>query len=237
MPAQVLSQTFGRPGQPGAVDVIYLAELRKGSVFEVVLLTPGEGGKGGPALREPEPGDVPFVHRGGAGGGRENAPIVEALRAYAESLNESENPPFVFLEAGSHMVEWPYDIPTATIVIISPGGGGGGGWGEVFTGQDGENGVPGAAFVFPTHVPPQRPSHQEQTDVSERLPIVVEPQEGEEVRIPLKLDDVPDNAEIKVVIGENGEDSYMEYERSDGSIRRLLTVKGGGPISIGTLRE
>ena len=45
------------------------------------------------------------------------------------------------------------------------------------------------------------------------------------------FDDIPPNTKLKIV---SGEDSFVEYERSDGSFRRLLTLKGGGPIRIRT---
>ena len=51
-----------------------------------------------------------------------------------------------------------------------------------------------------------------------------------------EFDDIPPNTELKVVIGENGKDSYLEYQRDDGSVRRLFSLKSGGSIRIRTER-
>ena len=97
-------------------------------------------------------------NRGGAGGGRENIPVVDALRMYADSEADSYLAPLYFLDPGIHELTWPYDTSTATMVIVQPGGGGGGGAGERFLpGEDGENGLGGAVFIFPTDIPLQRP--------------------------------------------------------------------------------
>ena len=153
--ATVLSQTYGRPGGPGAVEVVYLIGLRRGQIINVSLGVPGKGGVGGPPESPDDESD--FVDRGGAGGGRENTPLIDAFTAYAESCKGSEKEPLCFLEPGEHKVEWPYDTPTATLVLIHPGGGGGGAEGDTRLGEDGEDGLPGAAFLFPTYVPVQRP--------------------------------------------------------------------------------
>lgn len=51
------------------------------------------------------------------------------------------------------------------------------------------------------------------------------------------FDDIPPNTALTLVIGEDGEDSYVEYRRDDGAIRRLVTLKGGGDIRIQTARS
>jgi hypothetical protein len=61
------------------------------------------------------------------------------------------------LEPGEHEIEWPYDTSTGTLVQINPGGGGGGGAGDTLPGEDGEDGLQGATFLFPTYLPMQRP--------------------------------------------------------------------------------
>lgn len=155
--AEVLSQTYGRPGKPGNVEVRYWIGLHRGLRIEVKIGSPGKGGKGGLATDAEDQDDSSFTHRGGAGGGRENSPIIDALEAYAASLQGSTNEPLRFFEPGTHTVEWPYDTSTATVVLIGPGGGGGGGMGETMPGEDGEGGLPGAAFLFPTNLPVQRP--------------------------------------------------------------------------------
>ena len=48
------------------------------------------------------------------------------------------------------------------------------------------------------------------------------------------FDDIPANTKLRIMIGESGEDSYVEYQRDDGFIRRLFTQKGGGEIRIRT---
>ena len=155
--AEVLSQTYGRPGSPGKVEIAYLSGLRLGQYIEVELGHPGKGGAGGPAIESPVEGGPQFVHRGGAGGGRENAPILDSLTAYAQNCAGTKNEPLCFLEPGKHEVEWPYDTSTATLVVVHPGGGGGGGAGDTLPGEAGEDGLPGAAFMFPTYIPVQKP--------------------------------------------------------------------------------
>ena len=163
----VLSNTFGRPGNPGTVQVSYENNLRKGARLRISVGSPGIGGEGGPVAHqfEPEPDldNLPdtaadFSHRGGAGGGRENLPLIEALSRYAELIKGTEREPLCFMEPGEFEVEWPYDTATATVVIINPGGGGGGGTSDIQPGEYGENGMPGATFVFPTYIPVQRPT-------------------------------------------------------------------------------
>ena len=62
-------------------------------------------------------------------------------------------------------------------------------------------------------------------------------QDGSVLVAPLQtVADIPENTVLKIVVGENGEDSYVEFEREDGSIRRLFTQKGGGEIRIQTDR-
>ena len=155
--AEVLSQTYGRPGRPGNVEVAYLRGLQLGQIIEVELGCPGKGGAGGPAVESPVQGGPQFVDRGGAGGGRENVPIVDAFTAYVQNCTGAEKKPLCFLEPGKHEFEWPYNTSTATLVIIHPGGGGGGGTGDTLPGEDGEDGLPGGAFLFPTYLPVQRP--------------------------------------------------------------------------------
>ena len=163
----VLSNTFGRPGDPGTVQVSYENNLRKGAKFRIPVSSPGIGGTGGPVAHQDEPApdldNLPdtaadFSHRGGAGGGRENLPLIEALSRYAELIKGTEREPLCFMEPGEFEVEWPYDTATATVVMINPGGGGGGGISDIQPGEDGENGMPGATFVFPTYIPVQRPT-------------------------------------------------------------------------------
>lgn len=43
----------------------------------------------------------------------------------------------------------------------------------------------------------------------------------------IMLDDIPQHTELRVVVEEQGEDSYVEYDREDGSVRRVVTQKGG----------
>ena len=154
---EVLSQTYGRPGGPGDVRVGYLRGLHRGYAIEVNIPVPGRGGKGGPPVALADHKDATFMHRAGAGGGRENLPIIDAFKTYAEGLRGTDKEPLCFLEPGVHKVKWPYETPTATIVSIGPGGGGGGGMGETLPGQDGEDGLSGATFILPTYVPLQRP--------------------------------------------------------------------------------
>ena len=155
--AEVLSQTYGRPGEPGNVEVVYLSGLRRGHELDVKVGFPGKGGAGGPAAEPSSDGDSHFVDHGGAGGGRENVPIIDAFTAYAERYKGTEKEPLYFLEPGDYRVEWLYNTPTATLVQIAPGGGGGGGTGDTLQGEDGEDGLPGAIFIFPTYIPVQRP--------------------------------------------------------------------------------
>ena len=152
-----ISRTYGWPGKPGGVEVLYLQGLSRGYRIDLSVGAPGEGGKGGPPSAN-DSGDSAFRDRGGAGGGRENTPIIEALTMYANSLNETDLKPLIFSEPGEYSIEWPYDTETATLVVIGPGGGGGGGMGDILPGEDGEAGLPGAAFIFPTSVPAQRPA-------------------------------------------------------------------------------
>ena len=163
----VLSSTFGRPGNPGTVQVIYENNLRKGARLRIPVGSPGIGGEGGPVAPQGEAESASdilpaaaaeFSHRGGAGGGRENFPLIEAFTRSAEVLKGTEHEPLCFMEPGEFDVEWPYDTATATVVIINPGGGGGGGASDVQSGEDGEDGMPGAALIFPTYIPVQRPS-------------------------------------------------------------------------------
>ena len=160
---------FGKPGEPGWVEVIHLRDLANQVPIEFSVGTPGKPGQGGQAEI---PGDLPqgiievqdLLNPGGAGGGRENAPIIEALKLYAESLVGAYLKPLCFLEPGHYEFPWPYDTPTATMVRIGPGGGGGGGGATVTEqggrllvrhGAEGEEGLPGAVFIFPTEVPTQ----------------------------------------------------------------------------------
>ena len=154
---EVLSQTYGRPGRPGNVEVAYLHGLRRGDKLTVKVGFPGKGGAGGPPAEPSSDGDSQFVDRGGAGGGRENVPIIDALTAYAGSYRGTEKEPLCFLEPGEHEIEWPYNTSTGTLVQINPGGGGGGGSGDTLPGEDGEDGLPGATFLFPTYLPAQPP--------------------------------------------------------------------------------
>ena len=156
--SSVLSQTYGRPGGPGSVEVLYLNGLEKGSSITVTVGEPGKGGPGGPPNSEVDASLISdFVDRGGAGGGRENLPIIEAFLNHAECLKDIDKQPLCLLDPGKHELIWPYDTSTVTLVMINPGGGGGGGIGEVLPGEDGEDGLPGAAFLFPTYLPVQRP--------------------------------------------------------------------------------
>ena len=158
MTTDVLSMTYGKPGGPGEVEVGYVNGLKRGDKLDVHVPTPGKGGKGGPAQTPENEGErTEFVDRGGAGGGRENLPIIQALKSYAESVKGTKHEPLYFLEPGDYTVQWSYDTSTATIVGIGSGGGGGGGFGEDQPGEDGEDGINGATFIFPTYLPVQRP--------------------------------------------------------------------------------
>ena len=90
-------------------------------------------------------------------------PIVEGLKAYAEAQQGTDNEPIFLLQPSAYVIEWPFDTPTATVTII--GGGGGGGMGDTLPGEDGENGLADAAFLFPTNIPTQR--SRERTDGTE----------------------------------------------------------------------
>ena len=112
---EVLSQTYGRPGSPGLVEVHYLSGLRRDQKVEMGVGEPGKGGSGGPPASAADGNDdAEFVDRGGAGGGRENIPIIESLKAYAEAQQGTEYEPIFFLQPGAYVIEWPYDTPTAT---------------------------------------------------------------------------------------------------------------------------
>lgn len=117
---EVLSRTYGRPGPPGEVEVAYLRGLREGDTLTVEVDFPGKGGAGGPPAELSGEGDAEFVDRGGAGGGRENTPIFEALKAYAEGFIGSDEEPLCFLEPGKHEFEWPCKTSTGTLVRIGP---------------------------------------------------------------------------------------------------------------------
>ena len=153
----VLSQTYGRPGAPGNVEVAYLHGLRRGDKLTVKVGSPGKGGAGGPPAEQSSDGDSQFTGRGGAGGGRENLPIIDAFKVYTERHKGADKEPLCFLKPGEHEIEWPYSTPPGTLVQIDPGGGGGGGAGDTLPGEDGEDGLPGATFIFPTYLPSQRP--------------------------------------------------------------------------------
>lgn len=154
----MFSAVDGQPGQAGPVTVKHLNELRKGMILKIEVGAGGKGGNGGdPApsfdVNSPELGKV---HRGGIGGGRENLPIIEAFRDYASKFAGAKHEGLCFLEPGTYEVDWPYNTPTATLVIIGAGGGGGGAMGgDILPGEDG---LPGATFLFPTYIPLHRPS-------------------------------------------------------------------------------
>ena len=155
MTFQVLPEPYGKPGGPGGIVVTYLNDLYPGATIAIHLLESRQGGKGGPVVRKStvQEKEVAIANRGGAGGGRENVPIIVALTNYANSLKDTAQPPLIFLEPGEHRVVWPYETSTATLVNIGPGGGGGGGAGNIVEGLDGEDGLMGAAFLFPTDIP------------------------------------------------------------------------------------
>ena len=159
---EVLSLTYGQPGNPGRVAVTYETGLSLGCQINVTVGSPGKGGTGGPPsdLTGDDEG-LTFVDRGGAGGGRQNLPIINAFVEYARSCEGTERQPLYFLEPGPHQVIWPYETSTATVVVIGAGGGGGGGIGDTLPGEDGEDGLPGAVFLFPTYLPVQRPRETE----------------------------------------------------------------------------
>ena len=54
---EVLSQTYGRPGTPGNVEVAYLHGLRGGDKLTVKVGFPGKGGAGGPPAEPSSDGD------------------------------------------------------------------------------------------------------------------------------------------------------------------------------------
>ena len=87
-----------------------------------------------------------------------NSPIIAALVAYAKSCKGTKHEPLYSLTPGLQESTWPHDTPTATIVRIHPGGSGGGGIGEILPGQDGEDGLAGAMFIFPTYLLAQNPA-------------------------------------------------------------------------------
>ena len=152
-----ISETYGQPGGPGSVEIHYLRGLHRGYEIDISVGVPGVGGKGGIIQGNTNEDRIAeFPNRGGAGGGRENIPIVEALTAYADSRSESYLKPLIFTDPGDHKITWPYDTDTATLVIVNPGGGGGGGMGETLPGEDGEDGLRGIVFLIPTEVPTQR---------------------------------------------------------------------------------
>ena len=156
----VLSGTYGRPGSPGQVRVSYMNGLYQGCEVSLTVGTPGKGGAGLPPTENSDGVQDPFAHRGGAGGGRENVPLIKALEGYTESCKGTECEPLCFTDPGAHKFNWSYNTATATVVEIDPGGGGGGGWGEILPGEDGEDGLLGATFVIPTYLPLQRESGQ-----------------------------------------------------------------------------
>ena len=50
--------------------------------------------------------------------------------------------------------------------------------------------------------------------------------------------DIPPHTELTIhIAGEGKGESYIEYTRSDGTVRRLVTVKSGGELRIRTARE
>ena len=91
----VISETYGRPGGPGAVTVEYWSGLHRAQPLKASVGFPGKGGAGGPAAHPSEDGGSDFVDRGGAGGGRENVPLIDALKAYSQSLAGTELQPRV----------------------------------------------------------------------------------------------------------------------------------------------
>ena len=49
------------------------------------------------------------------------------------------------------------------------------------------------------------------------------------------FDDIPQHTELTIHVAEKGEgETYVEYLREDGTVRRLLTQKGGGELRITT---
>ena len=150
-----LPDAYGKPGRPGSVVVEHPNNLYKGFTFPIYVGKPGKGGKGGPAGKgyTDEQKTAAIANKGGAGGGRENVVLIEPLRKYAEELQETDMPPLIFDEPGEHLVTWPYDTSTATVVIINPGGGGGGGAGNIVEGEEGEEGMKGITIIFPTALP------------------------------------------------------------------------------------
>ena len=158
---QELEREFGKQGGPGSVEIIYVSGLCYGEFIDAKVGEPGKGGKGGdPAPEESvKENAMPYLNQGGAGGGRENIPLIEAFKLYAEKMKATKYEPLCFLEPGGHCKRWQHkQTDTATVVIINPGGGGGGGAGNIVEGEAGEYGIRGATFVFPTYLVTQRPS-------------------------------------------------------------------------------
>ena len=148
-----LAQLFGQPGQPGEILVTCLGGLAKGVRIDVEVPHGGEGGIGGKrgeGIGDIDEKQIPLV-RGGAGGGYEYLPILEAFNFYLVNCAQ-EDKPLVFKEPGHHEAEWPYDSPTATMVFIGAGGGGGGAAGFIRDGEPGEQGLSGQIWIFPTYV-------------------------------------------------------------------------------------
>ena len=146
-------QLFGQPGKPGEILVKCLDGLFKGVRISVKVPEGGEGGSGGNRrenLVDIVQEQVPLI-RGGAGGGYEYLPIIEAFNFYLVNCG-TEDKPLVFKEPGHYEAEWPYDSPTATMVFIGAGGGGGGAAGFVRDGEPGEQGLSGQIWIFPTYV-------------------------------------------------------------------------------------
>ena len=143
-------------GKPGEVRVSYVDNLYKGFVIHITVGEGGPGGKGGFALRYPNLQDVASgpeeAFLGGRGGGRENYPIINAFLTYEEICKDNQFCPISFTTPGVHEVEWPYETPTATVVVIGGDGGGQGGTGWVLPGEEGKEGGPGAIFFFPTYL-------------------------------------------------------------------------------------
>lgn len=144
------------PGQPGEVKVLYLTDLYAGRKLQFNVGKGGRGGAGGFALQHPTGEDLELAPShplpGASGGGRENDPIINAFVTYGDTCKGTRHEPLVFTEPGPHEAEWPYDTPTATLVVVGAGGGGQGGTGFVLPGGEGEVGGPGAVFLFPTYL-------------------------------------------------------------------------------------
>ena len=63
---------------------------------------------------------------------------------------------------------------------------------------------------------------------SEEPEIIIEDENEHDIEF-----DIPATAELTVVIGEDGEPSYVDCQRPDGSMRRLLTKPAGGALKLG----